>query len=86
MFRDMSRSFGSFLVLSWPRRGPRYIREIECNVRVEGSVEVVNGLNNVDDEAVLRVRVALNPEGNLNRPGFCDCCGYWVTASRAVGF
>ena len=23
---------------------------------------------------------------HLNRPGFCDCCGYWVTASRAVGF
>ena len=22
----------------------------------------------------------------LNRPGFCDCCGYWLTASRAVGF
>ena len=25
-------------------------------------------------------------QGVLNRPGFCDCCGYWVTASRAVGF
>ena len=22
----------------------------------------------------------------LNRPGFDDCSGYWVTASRAVGF
>ena len=22
----------------------------------------------------------------MNRPGFCDCCGYWLTASRAVGF
>jgi hypothetical protein len=23
---------------------------------------------------------------SLNRPGFDDCSGYWVTASRAVGF
>ena len=22
----------------------------------------------------------------MNRPGFDDCSGYWVTASRAVGF
>ena len=26
------------------------------------------------------------PDSCLNRPGFCDCCGYWLTASRAVGF
>ena len=22
----------------------------------------------------------------VNRPGFDDCSGYWVTASRAIGF
>ena len=25
-------------------------------------------------------------DSQVNRPGFDDCSGYWVTASRAVGF
>ena len=34
----------------------------------------------------VRVSVKLVSEPGVNRPGFCDCCGYWLTASRAVGF
>ena len=32
---------------------------------------------------IARVPVIIN---TLNRPGFDDCSGYWVTASKAIGF
>jgi len=37
-------------------------------------------------ESGVDVEVAYETNWKVNRPGFDDCSGYWVTASRAIGF
>ena len=64
---SVSRRFALFRVISralvaqtWPKIDAGAVREAERGAQAEGSVEIFHGLSNVDDEAVLRVRVAVN--------------------------
>ena len=66
--------------------GAFYARAVYIPTWADRHVEVTSEKLNLEFGDPSRWFSAWSIGDGLNRPGFCDCCGYWLTASRAVGF